>query len=99
MFLNGSYADTQIDDYATQTVFSKETDLPKPLEWDWEYEQTDRKLEARADAALHGAIPFQVDRKVLKDVVREKMGVDVGRISFLMSGELTRKTSKCLLEY
>jgi hypothetical protein len=56
------------------------------IEWDWDVEHYDRQLEAKADAALHGAQPFQVDRRVLKDVVRETMGCDVGRIKFLSSG-------------
>ncbi|KII84602.1 hypothetical protein PLICRDRAFT_179412 [Plicaturopsis crispa FD-325 SS-3] len=56
------------------------------LEWDWDTEHADRKREAKADAALHGAQPFQVDRRLLKDVVREKMGCEVGRITFLSSG-------------
>lgn len=56
------------------------------LEWDWDIEHEDRRKEAKADAAMHGAAPFLVDRRVLKDVVTEKVGVDVGRISFLSSG-------------
>lgn len=56
------------------------------IEWDWDIEHHDRRLEAKADAALHGAQPFQVDRRVLKDVVREMTGCEVGRISFLSSG-------------
>lgn len=59
-----------------------------PLQWSWETEHADRKKERIADAALHGAMPFEVDRRVLKDVVREKMGVDVGLITFLSAGEL-----------
>ncbi|KAL4259966.1 Altered inheritance of mitochondria protein 9, mitochondrial [Pleurotus pulmonarius] len=60
---------------------------PQPkLEWDWDIEHEDRRKEAKADAAMHGAAPFLVDRRVLKDVVTEKVGVDVGRISFLSSG-------------
>jgi hypothetical protein len=58
-----------------------------PLQWNWEIEHADRKKERKADAALHGATPFEVDRKVLKDIVREKMGVDVGLITFLSAGE------------
>jgi len=70
--------------------------LPRrpPLRWDWEIEHADRKKERKADAALHGATPFEVDRRVLKDVVREKMGVDVGRITFLSAGECP-KFSHC----
>jgi hypothetical protein len=58
-----------------------------PLQWNWEIEHADRKKERKADAALHGATPFEVDRRVLKDIVREKMGVDVGLITFLSAGE------------
>lgn len=57
------------------------------LEWDWDIEHADRKREAKADAALHGATPFQVDRRVLKDVVHEKAGIEVGKITFLSAGE------------
>ena len=58
-----------------------------PLQWNWEIEHADRKKERKADAALHGATPFEVDRRVLKDIVREKMGVDVGLITFLSAGK------------
>ncbi|KAG7086800.1 hypothetical protein E1B28_002728 [Marasmius oreades] len=57
-----------------------------PLVWDWDVEQKDRQREAKMDASVHGAIPFEVDRKILKDVVREKMGIEVGRIEFISSG-------------
>lgn len=60
-----------------------------PLRWDWEIEHADRRKERKADAALHGATPFEVDRRVLKDIVREKMGVDVGLITFLSAGEFS----------
>jgi hypothetical protein len=86
MYVNTTDADAQIDDYASQISVANHPRPVKFLEWDWEVEHADRKCEARADAALHGAIPFQVDRKILKDVVREKMGTDVGRITFLNSG-------------
>ncbi len=56
------------------------------LQWDWDIEHEDRKREARADASIHGAQPFQVDRKLLKDIVYEKMGVEVVRIRFLGAG-------------
>jgi hypothetical protein len=56
--------------------------------WDWDIEHADRKKEEKADAAFHGQHPFQIDRRVLKDVVKEKVGADVGRIVFLSSGEL-----------
>ncbi|TFK25349.1 protein kinase subdomain-containing protein PKL/CAK/Fmp29 [Coprinopsis marcescibilis] len=60
--------------------------LPPPLNWDWDIEHEDRRLERKADAAYHHEIPFEVDRRLLKDVVREKMGSEVGRIKFLSSG-------------
>lgn len=60
------------------------------LQWDWDIEHEDRKKEARADAAIHGAQPFQVDRKLLKDIVHEKMGVEVVRINFLGAGSSIR---------
>lgn len=63
----------------------------RPLvEWDWDVEHADRAKEAQADkaaekdAVVHG--PFQVDRRVLRDVVRERMGEDVGRIEYLSAG-------------
>ena len=58
----------------------------EPLVWDWALEHADRKKEARADAAVHGAPPFQVDRKLLKDIVHEKMDAEVARITFLGAG-------------
>ena len=56
------------------------------LEWDWDVEHGDRKREAKADAAQHNAQPFLIDRKILKDVIREKMECEVARITFLSSG-------------
>ncbi|KAI0341459.1 hypothetical protein BDW22DRAFT_1359031 [Trametopsis cervina] len=56
------------------------------LAWSWEIEHEDRKKEAKADAAIHGAPPFQVDRKLLKDIVHEKMGAEVARIQYLGAG-------------
>lgn len=58
------------------------------VEWDWNYEQADRKREAKADTA-HGVQPFLVDRNLLRDVIREKLGCRVGRITFLNSGALS----------
>ena len=57
-----------------------------PIEWSWEVEHEDRRRENKADAAVHGAQPFMVDRRLLKDVVREKLECEVGRIQFLSSG-------------
>ena len=55
-------------------------------EWDWAKEQADRRREAKADSAVHGAPPFHVDRNVLREVIKEKMDCRVGRIEFLSSG-------------
>ncbi|KAJ7190686.1 hypothetical protein GGX14DRAFT_603637 [Mycena pura] len=54
------------------------------LEWDWDIEHADRKREAAA--TVHGAMPFEVDRRVLKDVVFEHMKTPVARIVFLSAG-------------
>ena len=54
--------------------------------WDWDVEHADRQAERKADAAVHGAIPFEVDRKLLKDIVQERMGAEVARIKFLGAG-------------
>lgn len=66
-----------------------------PLVWDWDIEHADRKSEAKADAAVHGAPPFQVDRKLLKDIVQEKMGEDVVRIKFLGAGTFHKVSGYC----
>ncbi|KAJ3785820.1 hypothetical protein GGU10DRAFT_353795 [Lentinula aff. detonsa] len=89
---NGGYMERNLRQLKLD--FDKEADKSLPLEedeggaleWDWEIEHADRKAEAKADAALHGALPFEVDRKVLRDVVREKMGAEVVRIKFLSAG-------------
>ena len=74
------------DDESTPLANAPPPQRP-PLQWSWEVEHADRRKERKADAALHGATPFEVDRRVLKDIVREKMGVDVGLITFLSAGE------------
>ena len=63
-----------------------ESNADVPLEWDWDVEHEDRGRERKADAALPHITPFQVDRSLLKDVVREKFAVPVVRIKFLSSG-------------
>lgn len=60
--------------------------LQKRLEWDWYIEHQDRAKEAKVDKAVHHAQPFLVDRRVLKDIVKERFHVDVARITFLSSG-------------
>ncbi|KAK0203924.1 hypothetical protein DFS33DRAFT_844521 [Desarmillaria ectypa] len=65
----------------TTTMAPEET-----LEWNWDVEHADRRKEKQADAALHGALPFLVDRSVLKDVVREKFATNPARITFLSAG-------------
>jgi len=64
-----------------------------PLQWDWDIEHEDRRREREADAKMRDAAPFEVDRRLLKDVVREKMGKEVGRIKFLSAGEYARFSS------
>jgi hypothetical protein len=59
---------------------------PAAIEWDWALEHTDRRREAKVDSAVHGAPPFQVDRNILRDVIKEKLECRVGRITFLSSG-------------
>ncbi|EIN08769.1 hypothetical protein PUNSTDRAFT_67873 [Punctularia strigosozonata HHB-11173 SS5] len=64
---------------------------PEVVEWDWDAEHEDRRREAKADVdfARNGQleqVPFQVDRKLLKDIVKDKMEKDVGRINFISSG-------------
>ncbi|KAI0311007.1 hypothetical protein OF83DRAFT_1069550 [Amylostereum chailletii] len=56
------------------------------VQWNWALEHEDRKREAKADVAVHGTQPFLVDRRLLKDVVKEKLSCEVGRIHFLSSG-------------
>lgn len=62
------------------------------LVWDWDIEHDDRKRETRMDKAVHHAQPFQVDRRVLKEVVQDKLGMEVSRIVFLNAG----KSFRCL---
>lgn len=69
-----------------------------PMIWSWPREHADRKREREADEGLHGrhgaahyiygshSVPFEVDRRLLRDSVREKMGEEVGRIEFLSAG-------------
>lgn len=70
----------------TANVAQRKDEL-KPLKWSWEVEHEDRRKEAKADAAVHGAAPFQIDRKLLRDIVQEKMAAEVVRIQFLGAGE------------
>lgn len=74
-----------VDVISNERESSSHTDVV--VQWSWDVEHADRRKEAKADAALHGATPFEVDRRVLKDVVREKSDMEVGRIEFLSSGE------------
>ena len=69
--------------------------LKAPLVWDWDIEHADRKLEAKADATAHSSPPFQVDRKLLKDIVQEKMSEDVVRIKFLGAGTFHKVSAHC----
>ncbi|KAI6112096.1 hypothetical protein EDD16DRAFT_1604378 [Pisolithus croceorrhizus] len=59
-----------------------------PVRWSDAEELVDRQREADADsAAVHTPIqPFHVDRRVLRDIVREYAHAQIGRITFLSSG-------------
>ncbi|KAJ7637324.1 hypothetical protein DFH06DRAFT_1002658 [Mycena polygramma] len=84
---NGVNGDTNINKDGNVNPNTKGNGIPPPpLEWDWDIEHADRRREAQADAALHGATPFEVDRRVLKDVVLEHMRTPVARIVFLSAG-------------
>ncbi|KIM38058.1 hypothetical protein M413DRAFT_448089 [Hebeloma cylindrosporum] len=83
MYLDG-HPTTQLNGH-THTNGTAPITQPQ-LVWSWPIEHEDRQRERNADAASHNARPFEVDRKILKDVVREKMGVDVGRITFMSAG-------------
>lgn len=76
----------------------QETTKPA-LVWDWDIEHEDRKREKNADASLRGAAPFEVDRRALKDVVREKIGLEVGRIRFLSAGTFHKAYLITLVNY
>jgi hypothetical protein len=76
-----------------------------PVVWDWAVEHADRAREKQADAARakhHGSRAgagidhdvFDVDRKIMKDLVAEKMGEEVGRIVFVGSGMSSLKKKK-----
>lgn len=84
MYLDG-HPTTQLNDHTPPNGITSNTQLQ--LVWSWPVEHEDRRKERNADAASHNARPFEVDRKILKDVVREKMGFDVGRITFMSAGE------------
>ncbi|KAI6118657.1 hypothetical protein EV401DRAFT_1966254 [Pisolithus croceorrhizus] len=62
-----------------------------PVRWSDAEELVDRQREADADsAAVHTPIqPFHVDRRVLRDIVREYAHAQIGRITFLSSGAST----------
>ncbi|THH32577.1 hypothetical protein EUX98_g1626 [Antrodiella citrinella] len=78
------------NDCSSSGLISPTMQLPgytKPLlQWDWDIEHQDRRREAKADAVVHNTQPFQVDRKLLKDIVHEKMGTEVARVQFLGAG-------------
>ena len=80
------FIDLRQNGATTTTTLPTTSEPMTTLEWDWDIEHADRKLEAKADAEWQSELPFQVDRKVLKDVVRERMGLEVGRIHFLSLG-------------
>ncbi|CDO74845.1 hypothetical protein BN946_scf184280.g5 [Trametes cinnabarina] len=84
------------DTQPAQSMQPPEPPADKPrLVWDWDIEHADRQAERKADTAVHGAIPFEVDRKLLKDIVQERMGAEVARIKFLGAG--TFQQSECAI--
>ena len=87
MFPNGHGASSERLLPGTVPLAPLPTTSYTPIEWSWDIEREDRQREAKADAALHDAQPFHVDRRVLKDIVREKTHCEVGRIAFLSSGK------------
>ncbi|TFK47484.1 hypothetical protein OE88DRAFT_1810963 [Heliocybe sulcata] len=75
---------------------TKEEAGEKPVvEWNWDVEHADRKREAKSTP--HGAAPFDVDRRALKNVVEEKMETPVGRIQFLSAGTFHKAYSITLI--
>ncbi|KAI9063538.1 hypothetical protein FKP32DRAFT_1685924 [Trametes sanguinea] len=74
-----------------QSMHPPESPEKPRLVWDWDIEHADRQAERKADAAVHGAIPFEVDRKLLKDIVQERMGAEVARIKFLGAGTFHKR--------
>ncbi|KZT28156.1 hypothetical protein NEOLEDRAFT_1109667, partial [Neolentinus lepideus HHB14362 ss-1] len=89
-------ADTSVTMSNANTAIKEETVGKPVIEWDWDVEHEDRKREAKN--APHGSAPFEVDRRVLKDIIEEKMGVPVGRIRFLSSGTFHKAYSITLID-
>ncbi|KAI0827034.1 hypothetical protein BC628DRAFT_193238 [Trametes gibbosa] len=85
--------------HSAKSMRSPSEPAQKPhLVWDWDIEHADRQAERKADAAVHGAIPFEVDRKLLKDIVKERMGADVARIKYLGAGTFAKTSSRASAE-
>ena len=57
---------------------------PSKLEWDLDIDLADRAREKRHDGA---DTSFQVDRRIMRDIVKEKLGQEVARIRFISSGK------------
>lgn len=90
-----SFDGTDIEDNDLSTTpgasaqFQRTTTPLKHLEWDWDAEYADRAREKRHDGT---DTSFQIDRRVLRDVVKEKLSAEVARIRFMSSGT-HRRTS------
>jgi hypothetical protein len=81
---------------ASTPAIATESPPDKPLEWDWAEEHADRARERASDAAKARLAdsadalalpPFDVDRRVLRDVVAEHMRAPVARIRFIGAGK------------
>ncbi|KAF9479473.1 hypothetical protein BDN70DRAFT_690228 [Pholiota conissans] len=86
MHQNGRKLFIEVREDTSSSQGARKGTVGRPLTWDWTIEHEDRKRERKVDDAMHAPTPFEVDRKILKDVIREKMGVEVGRIRFLSAG-------------
>lgn len=89
-FTEGGKPNASIEDAmpAPSPLVDTDDQSSEPIEWDWDVEAEDRDRERQVDHDLQGAPIFQVERRVLKDVVREKMDCEAGRIKFLSAGEI-----------
>ena len=54
----------------------------KPPAKPWSDDELERDAELRAD----GELPFPVDRRAVRDVVQDRLGVRIERVSFLSAG-------------
>ena len=80
-----NHIDGQDDSFSFDNTIAGRNERPAThvaLVWDWEADLADRERERRVD----GDNSFVVDRRVLRDVVKEVMGAEVVQILFISSG-------------